>query len=119
MGIDTFTTGVTYLVVFLSSPSCLSSIELVRLTHDIKLKIADPLEREAVDEPDVGWQSSDGNLVDDSICPFGYDDNGEGVCEGVGEFDSNDGYSSQQGKESRGNKLHYRMLSLGESRSQI
>ena len=85
------------------SPPCLSSIELVRLTDLIELKIADPLERESVDEPDVEWQSSDGDLVDDSVYSFGYDDNGEGVCEGVGAFDSNDGYGSQQGKESRGN----------------
>jgi len=97
------------------SPACLRSVELVRLTHEIELKIADPLEREAVDEPDVGWQSSDGNFVDYSIYPFGNDDNGEGVCEGVGAFDSNDGYGSQQGKESRGNWPHYGMLGLGES----
>ena len=115
MGIDTITTGVTYSIVFPSSPSCLSSIDLVRRTDHIKLEIADPLEREAVDEPDVGWQSSDGNFVDYSIYPFGNDDNGERV----GEFEGNDGYGAQQGKKRWGQKLHNRTLSLGESRSQV
>jgi hypothetical protein len=67
------------------SPSCLSSIEFVYLTDMIEVEVADPLEREAIDEPDVGWQNSDWYFVDNSICPFGDDDNGEGIGEIISE----------------------------------
>ena len=73
------------MIVFTPTPSCLSSIELVCLTDLIEVEVADPLEREAVDKPDVGWQSSDGDLIDDSIDPFGDDNDGEGVGEIISE----------------------------------
>jgi hypothetical protein len=44
------------------------------------------LEREAVNDSDVGSQRPDGDFVYNPICPFGDNDNGEGVVEGVGEF---------------------------------
>ena len=81
----------THLIVLMPSPTCLSSIELVRLTDLIEVEVADPLEREAIDEPDVGWQSSDWYFVDNSIDPFCDDDNGEGV----GEIISDDWDGSQ------------------------
>jgi hypothetical protein len=71
----------THLIVLMPSPSCLSGIELVCLTDMIEVEVVDSLEREAVDEPGVGWQSSDGYLVNDSIYPFGDYDNGEGIGE--------------------------------------
>jgi hypothetical protein len=97
------------------SPSCLSSIELVSLTDVIEVEVVDSLEREAVDEPDVRCQSSDGDLANDSIYPFGYYDNGEGVVEGDGEVNGKDGYDSHQSEESRGNELHGVMLGFRRS----
>jgi hypothetical protein len=96
----------THLIVLMPAPSCLSSVKLVRLTDVIKMEIANPLEGEAVNDPDVRCQSPDGNFIDDSIYPFGDYDNGEGVVEGDGEVNGKDRYDSQQSEENRGNEFH-------------
>jgi hypothetical protein len=68
------------------------------------------LEREAVNDPDVRCQSPDGNFIDDTICPFGDYDNGEGVVEGDCGVNGKDGYDSHQSEEGRGNESHDVML---------
>lgn len=88
----------THLIVLMPSPTCLSSIELVCLTDVIEVEVVDSLEREAVNESDVWCQSPHGNFIDDSICPFGDYDNGEGVFEAGGELSGKDGSDSHQGE---------------------
>jgi hypothetical protein len=92
----------THLIVFMPSPSRLSSVKLVRLTDVIEVEVVDSLEREAVDEPGVGWQSPDGYFIDDSIDPFG--DNNDG--EGIGEVISEDWHGGHQGEKWSGEEFH-------------
>jgi hypothetical protein len=94
------------------SPTCLGSIELVCLTDVIKVKVANPLEREAVNDPDVGCQVSNGDFVNYSIYPLGDYDNGEGIVEGGCEVNGKDGYNSHQSEEGRGNEFHGDILGL-------